>query len=602
MLKYNAPNYFKEHLEKKLQENSKLEAPLAMTEIIKKEVVNQCKIPLIPWKEYQDRHPTEQEINQWFDDSPDANIGIITGKISNLVVFDLDSEGAVEYAEDEGGFPDTVKVKTGKGYHIYMQYPGFEVRGSVNKKLDIDIRADGGYVVAPPSVHGSGNIYEWKEGCSIYEIDPAPCTPWMIAYLEDVAKNNKLSTKKKENRTKTKAEGTQHKSEIKNEYLDILKNGCGEGERNSTATKLIGHLLKTKMPPGEVWEIIKLWNQKNTPPIDGSELSRTFNSVSKLESQNKEKKVDVADFLDTTKRIIVEHGESYVRIPFAGKNLSRLEAQMNGGLIGGRFYLLGGIPSASKTMLVNNLADNICLNGQPVLFFSYDDGKTELRYRSFARFSGYGIEDFNQNRLSKSEIKTVCEIPEIQKIMALKYVVEKRVNIEKWSGFIEQVKNRHKKAPVIIIDYLRKLRTDNKTSDERMRVDDILSNLTELAKRYNIPVLVISELARDSYKSGQRLSMASFKESGTIEYEASWLGVLAAVEEKDGNYNLKINWERIIEQDGNVDLIVFKVKRGTGVTGKIPLKVDKNKMTVKDRIDENKFDSVTKLKNHSIYD
>jgi hypothetical protein len=53
---------------------------------------------------------------------------------------------------------------------------------------------------------------------------------------------------------------------------------------------------------------------------------------------------------------------------------------------GGRFYLLGGIPSASKTMLVNNLADNICINGQPVLVFSYDDGKTELRYRTFARF------------------------------------------------------------------------------------------------------------------------------------------------------------------------------------------------------------------------
>jgi len=603
MLKRNHPKNFNFKLNKKIAKNAESETPLPKQDIIRKAITEKCKTPAIwSWAEYQERLPTKDEVSQWFDENPDANIGIITGQISNLVAFDLDSEGAVGYAEVEGGFPDTVKVKTGKGYHVYMQYPGFEVRGSVNKKLDIDIRADGGYVVAPPSVHGSGNIYEWEEGHSIHEIDPAPCTPWMIAYLDDVAKSNKPTAKKKENLTKTKAERTQHKSETKGEYHDILKNGCREGERNSTATKLIGHLLKTKMPPGEVWEIIRLWNQKNTPPIDGSELSRTFNSVSKLESQNKEKKVDVADFLDTTKKIIVDYDENYVKIPFAGKNLSRLETQMNGGLIGGRFYLLGGIPSASKTMLINNLADNICLNGQPVLFFSYDDGKTELRYRSFARFSGYVIEDFNQNRLGKNEIKTVCEIPEIQKIMALKYVVEKRVNIEKWSGYIEQIKNRHKKAPVIIIDYLRKLRTDIKTTDERMRVDDILSNLTELAKKYNIPVLVISELARDSYKSGQRLSMASFKESGTIEYEASWLGVLAAVEEKDGNYQVKNNWERIIEQDGNVDLIVFKVKRGTGITGKIPLKVDKDKMTVKDRIDENKFDSVTKIKNHSIYD
>jgi replicative DNA helicase len=257
---------------------------------------------------------------------------------------------------------------------------------------------------------------------------------------------------------------------------------------------------------------------------------------------------------------------------------------MNGGLIGGRFYLLGGIPSASKTMLVNNLADNICANDQPVLVFSYDDGRSELRYRTLARFSSHGIEDFNQNCLSKNEMKTVCEILEIKKIMGLKYVVENMINIEKWNDLIEQIKQRHQKAPVIMIDYLRKLRTDNKTSDERLRVDDILSNLTGLAKIHNIPVVVISELARDSYKSGQ-LGMASLKESGTIEYEASWLGILAAVEEKNGQYTLKDDWEKIIKQDGNVDLIVFKTKRGTGITGKIPLKVDKNKMTVKDRKD-----------------
>ena len=50
--------------------------------------------------------------------------------------------------------------------------------------------------------------------------------------------------------------------------------------------------------------------------------------------------------------------------------------------------------------------------------------------------------------------------------------------------------------------------------------------------------------------------MTSYKESGNIEYEASWLGILAAVE--DDGYTLKNDWERIINHDGNVDLIVFK--------------------------------------------
>jgi hypothetical protein len=95
--------------------------------------------------------------------------------------------------------------------------------------------------------------------------------------------------------------------------------------------------------------------------------------------------------------------------------------------------------------------------------------------------------------------------------------------------------------------------------------------------------------------------MASFKESGSIEYEASWLGILASVEEKNGEYTLKNNWERIIEQDGNVDLIVFKTKRGTGITGKIPLKVDRDKMTVTDRDEYSIVDTAEAITRPSIF-
>ena len=128
--------------------------PQDRDKIIEKAITDQCKIPLISWKDYQSRLPTEDEVEKWFTNWPDANIGIVTGEFPDLVVFDLDSEHAVQYAEGKGGFPETVKVKTGKGYHLYMQHPGFEIRNNVNKRLDIDIRADGGYIVAPPSVHG----------------------------------------------------------------------------------------------------------------------------------------------------------------------------------------------------------------------------------------------------------------------------------------------------------------------------------------------------------------------------------------------------------------------------------------------------------------
>ena len=602
-IKRKPPVYFVEELNKKHEENKASVKPITDTQVYQDLVTDVCKRPMIGWKEFQSRLPTKQEVSEWFDKWPDANIGIVTGKISNLVVFDLDSDDAVEYAENEGGFPETVKVKTGKGYHVYMQYPGFEVRGSVNKELDIDIRADGNYVVAPPSIHGSGHVYEWEEGYSIYEIDPAPCEPWVVDYLKNVVEGNKAEDKLKPSKNRVDTPDMERTETARSGYNEILKNGAIEGMRNDTATKWAGHLLGKGLDESEVWEMLKLWNStKNNPPLIESELRKTFESVKKLEGKNKKKEIEIGHFLDTAERIISEYDRQYIRVPFAGSLLSIMESRMNGGLIGGRIYFLGGIPSSGKTVLTNNIADNICLNGHPVLFFSYDDGRAELRYRTYCRFSGFDIEEFNNRRLSKSDMEAIFKNSSVSSISANKYVVQEIFKIEEWGQLIDKIKKRNGKVPVIMVDYLRKLKTENNRMDERLRVDDILSGLTELAKTHNLPILVISELARDSYKSGQRLSMASFKESGSIEYEASWLGILAAVEEDDTGYSLKRDWERIIEHDGNIDLIVFKAKRGTGVTGRIPLKLDKSKMTVRNRIESVKDVSVTSLQKVSKFD
>ena len=596
---------FKETVQAELEKNAALPEPRPEKDIAKEMFIKECKKALLGWKEYQERLPTVEEVNHWFNTNPDANIGIVTGAVSNLVVFDLDSKEAEEYANEQGGFPeDTAKVKTGKGYHVYMRHPGFHVNNKVNLVLTIDIRADGGLVAAPPSVHGSGHQYQWVEGHSIFEIDPAPCTDWMIDYLQAVNNGEgkpKSEVKKDAPNVSANKEpaGKVTADSGKKTFTDIIANGCAAGERNHTAVSLIGHLTKI-MPKEEAWEIVSLWNDnKNKPPMTGDELKSTFQSVLNMEQKGK---VTVDIFLDNANSAIVEYNQNYVRIPFAGKgSLQNLQKHMNGGLAGGRFYILGGIPSSGKTVLANNMADNICLNGYPAIFFSYDDGRDELRYRTFARFSENNIEAYNLMRVS--DIKKVFAIPSIKQILSLKYIIKDMIPVEKWPDLIEQIKKKHGKGPVIIVDYLRKLKTESKTSDERLRVDDIINKLTQLAKNQNIPIVAISELARDSYKTGQRLSMASFKESGTIEYEASWLGILAAVEEgKNGEYILKANWENIIEHDGNIDLIVFKAKRGTGKTGKVPLKVDRDKMTVVDRISSETIQAVKSNAKKSVFD
>ena len=251
------------------------ENPKSKEEVTREFLIDFCKKPKgILWAEYQNRLPSEDEVIKWFSDWPDANIGIVTGKISNLVVFDLDSNDAVEYAESEGGFPDTPKVKTGKGFHLYTRHPGFEIRNRVNKKLDIDIRADGGYAVAPPSIHGSGRQYEWESGFSINDIKPAACEPWMIEYLQNISSPDKHKPTLEPAVKHPQDDPGTRNNDIEVHYADLLNNGAKEGIRNQSATSLTGHLFAKGLAADEVWSILQLWNSKNTPPIESQRAAK----------------------------------------------------------------------------------------------------------------------------------------------------------------------------------------------------------------------------------------------------------------------------------------------------------------------------------------
>lgn len=142
------------------------------------------KKPLIEWGPYQQRKPSISEVKSWWGKWPKANIGIVTGKISGIVVFDVDGPEAIEFLKAQGGFPRTPASKTGKGFHLVFRYPDFDVGNLANKKLVLDVRGEGGYIVAPPSIHPTGKQYHWINGHSPFDLVPAPLKDWMITYLK----------------------------------------------------------------------------------------------------------------------------------------------------------------------------------------------------------------------------------------------------------------------------------------------------------------------------------------------------------------------------------------------------------------------------------
>ena len=106
-------------------------------------------------------------INRWWDKWSDANIGIPTGKVSGWLVVDVDdkdgvsgSESLSALEEQYGKLPETRKHETPSGgYHLIYRCPEVSVPCSAGKiGLGLDVRCEGGYVVAPPSVI-DGNQY-----------------------------------------------------------------------------------------------------------------------------------------------------------------------------------------------------------------------------------------------------------------------------------------------------------------------------------------------------------------------------------------------------------------------------------------------------------
>ena len=114
-----------------------------------------------------------RQIREWWEQWPGANIGIATGAESGLAVIDVDPRhgGTLEAL---GDLPPTCTVRTGGGgWHLYYQYPsGIAIRNNASGKLGkgIDMRGEGGYVVAPPSLHVSGQRYTWSNPSEIADL------------------------------------------------------------------------------------------------------------------------------------------------------------------------------------------------------------------------------------------------------------------------------------------------------------------------------------------------------------------------------------------------------------------------------------------------
>jgi hypothetical protein len=250
----------------------------------------ESKLPIIKsWKNFQEEIPTEEEIEAWWKQTPKANVGIITGKVSNITVVDIDVKGDVVVPLDT--FPKTFTVKTPSGgYHLYYQYDS-EIKQTANTYPQfphVDIRNDGGYVVAAPSKNSKG---QYKV------ISNVPLAP----FPRNLFITNSATSSSPQVLSKQKIAGLLRS-------IDKMTEGDG---RNNALTRIAGKLLNMVQfndHEAVAYPILLSTNKQFKTPLPESEVRTIFDSLHTKEAR---KPLATVEFLKNDKGIIPNEENVY---------------------------------------------------------------------------------------------------------------------------------------------------------------------------------------------------------------------------------------------------------------------------------------------------
>jgi hypothetical protein len=251
-------------------ENKILEAALDYSERLNFSVIpikTGEKKAMVKWEPYQKNKATRDEITAWWTSNPRANIGIVTGEISNLFVVDCDSDEGNDNL-NKLGFDSIVTpcVSTPSGgYHLYFKYPaGHNISIGAGKITGTDFRGNGGYVVAPPSINGNGKGYAWTTECSHDAMSFLP-----EAYI-------KLISTYKEHVVTTATSRLQGEQVTTSDYIMFR-----DGTRDQDLFHIAYQLTLARTPENEIRQVLEILARNCNPPFSLSEMEEKIKSALK---------------------------------------------------------------------------------------------------------------------------------------------------------------------------------------------------------------------------------------------------------------------------------------------------------------------------------
>lgn len=205
------------------------------------------------------------QVRRWWGTWPDANLGIVTGKPSQLLVVDIDrkpngpdgEESFLELVRATGPLPETWEAQTGGGgRHLYYRIPaGTWLASAVRVLPGLDIRGEGGYVVAPPSLHISGRRYTWELSHHPDEMPLAELPAALSRFL--IERTGRPPP-----------------------HAPAGKERIPEGSRNAALTRLAGMMRRRGMTKEAITAALVVENHvRCIPPLPEAEVRRIAQSI-----------------------------------------------------------------------------------------------------------------------------------------------------------------------------------------------------------------------------------------------------------------------------------------------------------------------------------
>lgn len=488
---------------------------------------SRSKEPVGQWRDFQKNLPDIGTLQTTFADET-LNLGLVTGSVSKLAVLDVDGPDGLKSATSLS-LSSPVSVLSGKGRHLYYSMqPGIST--AVRKFPGLDIRGEGGYIVAPPSIHENGKRYRWTTNFRL----PLPVFPVQLLEGRQLPS---FQTPAVQNST---------------DWLGEALSSLSPGNRNATFTRLVGRMKHDNWGVNAMYQA--LLPHAERVGFESRELLTIINSVNRYEQSSRN---NISIWLPKDIKEYEKAKEKNTELVSLPTGFPWIDARTHGIRRGG-IFTVAARTNVGKTTFALAVAQTLCQLEKSVLYVSTENRFEGIWDRYFAATCNLPAFKIENNTLD----------PDQQ--ARLKAFKEKEFPTHKLAVFdatlfdfntIKDLVSLHQ-PDVLIFDYFQRMETGDARAIEMAK---FARGLRNLANDANIGILVCAQLhdGMTDQRTGKvpPPTLRDVKECKTLADESTTVALL--------------DWDRNLSQDSEIANCLFMLAKNKGPGGSAILKLDR---------------------------